>query len=203
MLTQCLREIVARTEGGTAFITIEGFSILLKWFGPLKPDAKCAQFAGTVLERLVGVLAQRWFFGAISSEEATDKLAPYQHQKGTFLVRLNPGGKEPIEKSPFTISRVNEAGAITHIRIRPSTQGYSCSFPIDGEARKVKYKGNFVQFMAQLRHDYPSVFQRECSSYPYDRIFTPRQRSLTASNGYGDDMHFLTYDAPGEVDEYH
>lgn len=84
-------------------LTIGTMANLIGWFGALD-----AQF----LERVSGVLKQRWFFGMIEGEEAHVHL-----QRGQFLVRMNLGANISIEKSPFTLSSVDEHGQLLHVRI--------------------------------------------------------------------------------------
>jgi len=49
------------------------------------------------------------------------------------LVRFNPGGSEPIEKAPVTISRVNSDRTVTHVRIRPyHNRGYQLRYELKG-----------------------------------------------------------------------
>jgi hypothetical protein len=105
------------------------------WFGPLKSSA------GTIFDRIEACLRENWFFGEISTTQAGTFSFPLdlrfalfllfhpehlldtqKYQPGTFLVRLNLGGSEGIETSPFTISKISTNG-ISHIRVYHGKEG--------------------------------------------------------------------------------
>jgi hypothetical protein len=81
----------------------------------------------TLLGTLKHILEQTWFHGDISKENADSSLATNRIQEnsamklftnqpqGDFLVRLS--FSEPVEKHPFTITKVDKKGVIFHQRI--------------------------------------------------------------------------------------
>lgn len=68
---------------------------------------------------VLDVVASEWFHGEMSKEEATTLLTLYSKQhknsENAFLVRLSLS--EPIEKNPFTVSKISKAGAVVHQRV--------------------------------------------------------------------------------------
>jgi len=81
----------------------------------------------TLLGTLKRILEQTWFHGDISKENADSSLATNKIQEnsamklfgnqpqGDFMVRLS--FSEPVEKHPFTITKVDKKGVIFHQRI--------------------------------------------------------------------------------------
>jgi len=83
----------------------------------------------TLLGTLKRILEQTWFHGDISKENADSSLATNKIQEtsgiklfgtqagpqGDFLIRLS--FSEPVEKHPFTITKVDKKGVIFHQRI--------------------------------------------------------------------------------------
>merc|ERR1712137_27496 len=83
-------------------VTIEQFSKILEWFGPMDD---LDEFLNTI-EKL---LQQPWFHGDISSEDAENKLS--RRQVGTFLVRFS--SREP---GCYAITATTDK-ALKHFRI--------------------------------------------------------------------------------------
>jgi len=83
----------------------------------------------TLLGTLKRILEQTWFHGDITKENADSSLATNKIQEssglklfgnqlgpqGDFLIRLS--FSEPVEKHPFTITKVDKKGVIFHQRI--------------------------------------------------------------------------------------
>jgi len=77
----------------------------------------------TVLGAIKRILEQPWFHGDITKEDADSSLATAKMIEGPkifgaygdFLVRLS--FSEPVEKHPYTITKVNKKGVIFHQRI--------------------------------------------------------------------------------------
>jgi hypothetical protein len=98
-------------------MSVGKFSKLIKWFGPI--------FGGVgLLNRVLFIMQQRWFYGAKSALEAEAFLDNERHTVGAFLVRLNTGQKVAIEESPYTISHFNGAGQFLHTRVYPEDDGF-------------------------------------------------------------------------------
>lgn len=93
------------------------FSKLLKWFGPMYGHEN-------LLNRLVYIMKQRWFYGTKTALEAEAYLDNERQSFGPFLVRLNSGQKVPIDVSPFTISHFSSEGQFLHTRVYPENGGY-------------------------------------------------------------------------------
>lgn len=134
LIIKCLELILHHDEPDSQCATMDDLFALICWFGPLNATRA---FRGTLCERLLHVASQRWFFGQLSAKEATQQLAPFVSAPGTFLVRLNPGGTEPIAKAPFTISRVASSGCVTHVRIRTREGGYVVRYDNHGESMRI------------------------------------------------------------------
>jgi len=106
---KCLKFVLCPEKGDQqdTLVTLDRFGHFLKWFGPTHSAS------GNVLERLAELLLNKWFHGDISREKSESLLAAAE--KGTYLVRLS--ATEPIERAPFTISKVTKTGEINHQRI--------------------------------------------------------------------------------------
>jgi len=99
----------------------------------------------TLLGTLKRILEQQWFHGDISKEDADSSLATNKMQEGRkifgphgdFLIRLS--FSEPVEKHPFTITKVDKKGVIFHQRI---------FFDEDNRMYKVFTKNSFLPEIA-------------------------------------------------------
>jgi len=119
-------------------VTIERFSLVTKWFGPLLGhDNK------TIIEEIYDIMICSWFHGDISKEEAVFLLSGdgnTKKHKGTFLVRLSIS--EPVYQNPFTITKLNAKHEAVHQRIYFKDGRYS--IPIkdkNGESEISSIKG--------------------------------------------------------------
>jgi len=115
---QCLKKILADESKDPDAkdahqVSLEKFGHLCNWFGPIVIDHK----GFSILDKLKAVMQKEWFHGFITKEVAEDLLAG--QAKGTFLVRTSKTERE----SPFTISKVNKKGELTHQRIHKAPDG--------------------------------------------------------------------------------
>jgi len=170
----CLEHLVVEEEGGEKFITIERFSSLLKWFGQMKQDQQ------DILTRIVAVLSQDWFFGAISSGDAEEYLKLHKDKPGTFLVRLNMGGNNPIEKSPFTISRIDAHGKSVHTRVQISKHGGLRVKVGSSKLKFVQSSNHLEEFVKRLIDQQPTLFGSSCPGWPFKVVFSrePSEKSV-------------------------
>ena len=114
---KCMKSILGKKEDrNEGIVTIEAFSALLKWFGPLQDE---------MLERIVTLLKQPYFFGDISAKDAEAMLA--KQKKGTFLLRFStrePGsyavsastGQSSVPVTHYRIQRLGDRAYIVHGR---------------------------------------------------------------------------------------
>jgi len=165
----CLQKMVAEEDGGESVVTIERFANLLKWFGKIKPDSSY-----NVMDRIETVLKKEWFFGDLDSGEAESKLK-VSNTPGTFLVRLNMGGQETIEKTPFTISRLDKNLKTVHTRVYPrgETPGLLIKIKSGSEEEKIKNKSsNIEDFISHLQTEKPALCSKVCPGHPFRSIFS-------------------------------
>jgi len=176
----CLEKLVVEEEGGEKFITIERFSSLLKWFGKMKQQDQSQQ-PQDILTRIHAVLSQDWFFGAISSADAETSLKLYKDKPGTFLVRLNMGGNNPIEKAPFTISRIDSRGKSVHTRVQISKHG-GLRVKVGTGSSKLKLvqsSNRLDEFVKRLNEQQPTLFGSSCPGWPFKALFSaPPEKSV-------------------------
>jgi len=168
----CLQALLMEEDGGEKVVSIERFSSLLKWFGKMKVDHY------TVIDRVVDVMSKTWFFGPEAAKEAEDRLKIYNDKVGCFLVRLNMGGGTPIEKAPFSISRVAEDGKVVHTRVYPREKtGLMIQY---GKGAKIRSKSpNLVDFITTVKSKEPKLLTDAVPGWPYEDLFAkgPRPKS--------------------------
>jgi len=171
----CLEKLVVEEEGGEKFVTIERFNSLLKWFGRMKTDQQ-----QDILTRIYAVLSKDWFFGAISSSEAEEYLKLYKDKPGTFLVRLNMGGNNPIEKTPFTISRIDSHGKSVHTRVQIKNGGMRVKVGTGSAKLKLlQSSNNLEEFVKRLTEQQPTLFGSSCPGWPFKAVFSePPEKSV-------------------------
>jgi len=102
------------------------------------------------------------------------------------LVRLNTGGSVPIEKSAFTISRVDK-GDMVHTRVYPTKTG-GTYVKIDEVITKVD--GSLLDLIRTLQTQKPEVCGEVAFGYPYDSLFTEvkKRAAYQVSNDMDDDI---------------
>jgi len=97
---KCLQALLEQDQ----VVTLERFGFFSKWFYP---------FNKGVLGRVMETMKLPYFHGDISRKECEAFLSSFK--KGSFLIRLST--TEPVNQSPFTISKVSGKGDINHQRI--------------------------------------------------------------------------------------
>jgi len=121
---KCLKAILAESDKDSenCNVNIEKFGLLQKWFGNLKQTIKSVDT--NIISIIGNVMKEPWFHGDLPRNTCEVLLSDYVKKKGTYLVRLST--TDPIEKSPFTISKVNKKGKVNHQRVFVSRnrQGY-------------------------------------------------------------------------------
>jgi len=102
---QCLNMlIVKKDKTGVESVTLEDFSKMLEWFGPLEPG-------NGILLRMEAGLRFKGFFGEIETGDA-EKLLNGK-KKGTYLIRFST--RDP---GCYAITVLSKLGALKHFRIQ-------------------------------------------------------------------------------------
>ncbi|KAL6064801.1 Dual specificity protein kinase [Balamuthia mandrillaris] len=104
---QCLKAVTC--PDGDDQVTIENFSKMLEWFGPLKEQG--------ILNRIHDLLKKAFFHGPISSGEAEKAIV--NQKKGTFLLRFSSS-----EAGGYALTVLNKKAQLKHYRIthRPGSK---------------------------------------------------------------------------------
>jgi hypothetical protein len=169
----CLKALLEEEDGDEKVVSIERFGALLTWFGRMKID----KF--TILDRVLEVMSSPWFFGMESSQQVERRIAVLQTKpRGTFLVRLNTGERTPIDKAPFTITRVGDDGNVVHTRVYTNKKGGLTIKPNEGET--ITSKGTSIRdFVALIQTKNATLLTVPCPGWPFEHIFaaTPIPRS--------------------------
>lgn len=170
----CLQKLAAEEEKeGEKFISVERFGALFKWFGPIRSED------GDILDRIESAMRCVWFFGGYTSDEAESVLKLYKDRPGTFLVRLNMGGNNPIEKAPFTISRIDERGKIVHTRIQRKDSGLRIGIGKGDQQFKFSQESyRLDEFIIQLLVRQSKLFNFPCPGWPFQHLFKKREESV-------------------------
>jgi hypothetical protein len=127
--------------------------------------------AGTIIDRTKLVCEQEWFHGDISREESEQKLA--NEKKGSFLVRLSL--TEP-DKTPFTISKVNQKGVINHQRVSVSPDHSSLYVTIKypKETKKMEATGTIIDLIKKVSKEL--YLKRDCTGSKFSSLFQKEER---------------------------
>jgi hypothetical protein len=173
--TRALRRMLVVSEDQTSgpVVKLERFSKILMWFGALR------LISGTIFDRIEACLRESWFFGEISTTGAEHLLDTQKYSPGTFLVRLNLGGSEGIETSPFTISKISTNG-LSHIRVYHGKdgKGLRCKVRVDGKFVTLKSPGTIRDLINVARTHYPLIFAHLCPGHPYSDVFMDQSSKL-------------------------
>jgi len=159
---KCLKRVLC-PDSQEETVTLDRFGNFLKWFGP------CKSKAGSILARLSNLLKYKWFHGDLTRENSETRLNEFG--KGTFLVRLS--STEPIERAPFTISKVHKTGEINHQRVYAKTEdglGYFTHVKYKNGTKKVEADGGIENLLLKVLKDLS--LRKECPGWPYSNLFT-------------------------------
>jgi len=156
-----------------------------------KEDKKERPEEKTVLGAIKRILEQPWFHGDISKEDADSSLATSRliegpkrfGTHGDFLVRVSLS--EPVEKHPYTISKVNKKGVIYHQRIFYNEEDNSFVVLTKSEQYPQVTADSIISLIKQLL-DYKIVNQ-PCKRWNYARKYADIfEKKLSQDGGYVD-----------------
>jgi len=177
---KCLRKLL--TKGNEPDekleVLLETFGLMVKWFGPLTYQG------GTILSRMKGTMANAWFHGDLERIGCESLLSGFGDKPGTFLVRLST--TEPIDKNPFTISKVTREGSVSHQRVSclPANKGFYITLKRkDGTQKNVEATGGVENLIAECRESLG--LQVDCPGSRFLEIFKAQK-----IDGYGVDTEF-------------
>jgi len=105
-----LKNVLGATNQNQFTVTIEAFSNVLEWFGPVGKGVE-------LIDKICSLGKETWFHGGISQEQA-ETLLNKNHKEGAFLVRFSTS-------SPgcFTISCITKDKLINHLKISRKGSG--------------------------------------------------------------------------------
>jgi len=174
---KCLKKLLTKgTEPDDKLeVQLEGFGLMVKWFGPL------TYAGGNILARLRGAMSHEWFHGDMERLACEALLSGFGQQHGTFLVRLST--TEPIDKNPFTISKVTSQGSVSHQRASalPNNKGYFITLKKqDGTQKNIEAAGGIENLIAECSSKLGLT--SSCPGSLYLEIFKPQK-----IDGYGQD----------------
>lgn len=92
-------------QGNPHTVHLERFGQVLAWFGPFLDEDQVS-----FLDRIEDTLAQKWFHGEISIQDADERLDGAQPR--TYLVRFSSN-----ERGAFTLSSIDKDRNKSHQRI--------------------------------------------------------------------------------------
>jgi len=145
-------------------VTVNQFGDFLVWFGP---------FNNTILDRLVELLKEPWFFGDISRDEAEAKLSDFE-KKGTFLIRLSTNDPR-VE--PFTLSLITKQ--TMHLRIKKTPQGLRILFKKQSKTIKVT-EPDLHSLIKTIKT--PLALGKPCLGRKYKDIFKKKAGAYLVTN---------------------
>jgi len=144
----CLKALLADNDEET--VSAEDLGKLLGYLGPLE----IPNVANGFLDRIVDLLSEPWFHGAIPTSH-TENLLRLQ-QPGTFLIRFSNS-----QKNCYCISKVSKDKVIKHIVI-PYKPG------VGFELEKKRYK-TLLDLIADIKDRY--FLQNPCPGSKYSWMF--------------------------------
>lgn len=177
---KCLKKLITKgneTEDKLE-VLLETYGQMVKWFGPL------TYTGGNILNRMKGTMANAWFHGDVERQACESLLAGFSGTPGTFLVRLST--TEPIEKNPFTISKVTREGSVSHQRVSsmPQNKGFFITLKRkDGTVKNVEGLGGVENLIAECRS--ALGLEADCPGSRFQEIFKAQK-----IDGYGVDTEF-------------
>jgi len=171
---KCLKAILATEKEQNFFVEIERFGMLLKWFGSLKQVDKNNEEIN-LIQIVTNAMKEDWFHGDLPRQNAEVLLNDFTNRRGTYLVRLST---TDIDKTPYTISKVNKKGTINHQRVYASRNGYYVVIKSkDDKDKRIESEGgieNLIESVtSELRLKHP------CRGRKYNDIFSDK-----VSEGY-------------------
>ncbi|PRP74643.1 SH2 domain-containing protein [Planoprotostelium fungivorum] len=159
---QCLKIlIVKKDKSGGDSVSLEDFSKMLEWFGPL-------ELGSGILQRIEAGLRFKGFFGEIETSDA-EKLLNGK-KKGTYLIRFST--RDP---GCYAITVLTKLGALKHYRIsHKAGQPY-----IVGTNEHSSLEALVKAHKKELYLKYPHVGSK------YEAMFNDHDKHLERE-GYGD-----------------
>jgi len=100
---QCLKTLTMKKDSRGETVSLEDFSKMLEWFGPLEKGA-------SILKNVEAGLRMKGFFGDIETSEAEKVLNG--KKKGTYLIRFST--RDP---GCYAITVLSKTNALKHYRI--------------------------------------------------------------------------------------
>jgi len=170
---KCLKRLLCTESASEEVVTLDRFGNLMKWFGP------CRSKGTNILARVSNLLKYKWFHGDVTRENSEEKLSEFA--KGTFLVRLTT--TEPIERAPFTISKVHKTGEINHQRVYAMEEplGYFTHVKYKNGTKKVEAEGGIENLILKVQKDLS--LKKECPGWPFSGLFTTVDSSYNIDPG--------------------
>lgn len=194
---KCLRMLLAKgpEPDDKLEISLESYGQMVKWFVvplllPPSPALTASRFGpltfqgGNILTRMKGTMNNAWFFGDVERQVCEAHLAGNAGAPGTFLVRLST--TEPIEKNPFTISKVTREGSVQHQRVSslPNGKGFYVSVKRrDGTVKNIEGSGGIEDLIAKCKEGLG--LEAPLLGSKFQQIFKE-----TKIDGYGVDNEF-------------
>jgi len=167
---ESLKMLLEEEEGNEKVVSIERFSALLTWFGPMKQPNRM-----TILHQIITVLSSPWFFGKYTLQQSERHIALLASKpRGLFLVRLNMGERIPTNKAPFTITRVDDQGNVVQTRV----YRFKNEFIIKPtEDQKIIGRENSISdFIGMLMKNTLGLLTVPCPGSPFEVIFKSKPK---------------------------
>jgi len=190
-------------DRGEDMVSIEQFQKLLFWLQPeyVKLDSKHM----TLIDAMWGLCKNPWFFGAISSTEAKQRLS--SAPEGTFLVRFNnpsaSAKKASVQEAPFILTRVDPwTKEIRHTYIQADGSSLLARVYVDPkhEQKMQEIRANTVQEILTLlikiklerNGQQVPMIEQICPGHPFQELLVGmnKRRTEPSASGY-DPRHNL------------
>eukprot|EP01126_Amoeba_proteus_P034649 TRINITY_DN3460_c0_g2_i1.p1 TRINITY_DN3460_c0_g2~~TRINITY_DN3460_c0_g2_i1.p1 ORF type:complete len:331 (-),score=58.75 TRINITY_DN3460_c0_g2_i1:155-1147(-) len=95
-------------------VFLDRYALVVTWLGPLKIRRESLNF----LDRMINLMKQPWFHGDCQREVCEASLQT--SNKPAFSVRFSFNNPD---QTPFTISKINQKGVISHQRVHVTREG--------------------------------------------------------------------------------